>query len=218
MTVDELGIPVLSDPSGASLRKRRDMAGAAVAEFLQEGYAAASMDKIAKRAGVSKPTVYQHYGSKERLFLAVIADVLTRAYADVPPLAAADDLASAEAALTGYLTAWTRRVLAEDVIALRRLVIGEVARFPQLGRLWFRVTGELMDAPLERALADLTAKGVLDVAEPALAVRQLIGLTLAGPQLVVTFLPGEEPARLDATVAAGVAVFCGHYAAVASRP
>lgn len=212
--VDEHGIPVIAEPVSASERKRASIVDAAVAEFLREGYAAASMDKIAKRAGVSKPTIYQHFGNKERLFLAVIAGVLTDAYDGLEPLAA--DIADTSAlgrAFTAYLAAWSRRVLCDDILALRRLVIGEVARFPQLGRLWFKITREMMDAPLIETVARLDGS-LLTAPDPERAVRQLIGMTLGGLQLVLTFLPDEraEDRDIDGTVAAGVEVFLSHYA------
>ncbi|GIG67609.1 TetR/AcrR family transcriptional regulator [Phytomonospora endophytica] len=212
--VDEYGIPVIAEPVSASERKRASIVDAAVAEFLREGYAAASVDKIAKRAEVSKPTIYQHFGSKERLFLAVIAGVLTDAYDGLEPLASdITGLSALRESLTAYLASWSRRVLCDDILALRRLVIGEVARFPQLGHLWFKITREMMDAPLIGLLTELDGD-LLAVPDPERAVRQLIGMTLGGLQLVLTFLPEEraEDRDIDGTVAAGVDVFLSHYA------
>ncbi|MEL6930182.1 MAG: TetR/AcrR family transcriptional regulator, partial [Cyanobacteria bacterium J06600_6] len=48
----------------------------AMKEFLQNGYAGTSMDKVAKSAGVSKATVYSHFGDKENLFNAVMQDLV----------------------------------------------------------------------------------------------------------------------------------------------
>ena len=48
----------------------------AIAEFLKSGYAATSMDKVAKTAGVSKATIYSHFGDKESLFNAVVQDLV----------------------------------------------------------------------------------------------------------------------------------------------
>src|SRR5437764_7215203 len=97
--VDEYGIPIIADPVSASERKRHAIVDAACAEFLREGYSASSMDEIARRAGVSKPTIYSHFGNKERLFLAVIGGELTKVYAGVDPrgakLAQAPDLRAA---------------------------------------------------------------------------------------------------------------------------
>src|SRR5689334_18399264 len=57
---------------GRTVAKRRVIAKAATDVFLRHGYVAASMDEVAAVAGVSKQTVYKHFGSKEQLFLAVI--------------------------------------------------------------------------------------------------------------------------------------------------
>jgi TetR/AcrR family transcriptional regulator of autoinduction and epiphytic fitness len=218
--VDEYGIPIIADPVNASERKRAAIVEAACAEFLREGYAASSMDEIARRAGVSKPTIYKHFGNKERLFLAVIGGELTKVYAGVDPksanLTAAPDL---RAALIDFMMAWTRRVLREDFAALRRLVIAEVGRFPQLGRFWYRITHTMMDSRLVEAFAELHERGVLDIPDPQLAMRQLIGLTLSGPQLLQTFMPDFEivDAGVEATIAGGVDVFLSHYGRPGAR-
>jgi AcrR family transcriptional regulator len=212
--VDERGIPIIDEPVSSSQRRRRAIVDAAVAEFLREGYSAASVEEIARRARVSKPTIYNHFGNKERLFLAVIAGVLTNAYTGIDPqsskITEASDLG---AALTAYIGAWSRRVLCEDILALRRLVIGEVSRFPQLGRLWFDLTHEMMDTPLIEALTALDERKTLRIPDPRQAARQLIGMTLGALQLIHTFLPEREldDADFDQTIAEGVAVFLSHY-------
>jgi len=212
--VDERGIPIIDEPAGSSLRKRQSISGAALGEFLREGYSAASVDVIARQAGVSKPTIYKHFGNKERLFLAVIGGVLTDAYADLDPQSdRITEAADLGAALTAFLGNWAGRVLGEDILALRRLVIGEVSRFPQLGQLWFDLTHEMMDTPLIEAVAELGRRGVLRVPDPRLAVRQLIAMTLGSLQLIETFVPGREidGAEPDRIIAEGVAVFLSHY-------
>jgi len=60
-----------NDSSSRSLRKRAEILEAAADTFCDEGYEAASMDRIAERADASKRTVYNHFGSKEELFHAV---------------------------------------------------------------------------------------------------------------------------------------------------
>lgn len=213
--VDEYGIPIIADPVSASGRKRQAIVDAAAAEFLREGYSASSMDEIARRASVSKPTIYSHFGNKERLFLAVIGGALTKVYAGVDPtsvkIAQAPDLRSA---LIEFMEVWSRRVLREDFAGLRRLVIAEVGRFPQLGRFWYRITHVMMDTHLVEAFAELHERGVLEVPDPNRAMRQLIGLTLSGPQLLQTFMPDFEidDAELEAAIADGVDVFLARYA------
>ncbi|MFC4907043.1 TetR/AcrR family transcriptional regulator [Actinomadura gamaensis] len=217
--LDELGIPIIAVPVSSSERKRRAIEEAAVAEFVREGYAGASVDSIATRAKVSKPTVYKHFGNKERLFLAVIGGYLRTGYTGLAPLAARiTEAPDPRAALVEYLDAWVRIVLREDIMTLRRLVIGEVERFPQLGAVWAEINSH-NDADLTTALTTLTERGVLDVPDPRPAVRQLIAMTVGAAQLIRTFRPSYEFAdgELENLVSSGVDVFLSHYRA-AGRP
>ncbi|KQX59413.1 MULTISPECIES: TetR/AcrR family transcriptional regulator [unclassified Streptomyces] len=212
---DEYGIPIIPDPADAASRKRRAIIDAALAEFLAEGYSAASMDAITRSSGVSKATIYKHFGSKERLFLAVIGGVLPQTYAGLEPShAALADAPDLRAALVRLTTDWARILLRPDIMKLRRLVIGEIDRFPQLGRLWYRVSYEMTNGPLIEAFTALDARGTLDVPDPALAVQQLVGATVGVPQLVRTFSPDAEldDAELTRVIGAGVDLFLAGYA------
>ncbi|BAJ26842.1 MULTISPECIES: TetR/AcrR family transcriptional regulator [Kitasatospora] len=212
--LDEYGIPTIPDPSEAASRKRRAIIDAALAEFLAEGYSAASMDSITKRSGVSKATVYKHVGSKERLFLAVVGGVLPQTYADLTPagttLATAPDLRTG---LIRHTTELARILLRPEIMSLRRLVIGEIDRFPQLGALWYRVTYDMNNAPLVEALTALATRGELDLPDPSLAVQQLFAATAGIPQLIHTFAPTTpaDPATLATQIAAGVDLFLARY-------
>ncbi|MFC9593165.1 TetR/AcrR family transcriptional regulator [Streptomyces sp. NPDC056944] len=213
--IDEYGIPIIPDPADAASRKRQAIIDAALAEFLAEGYSAASMDAITRGSGVSKATIYKHFGSKERLFLAVIGGVLPKTYADLEPanstIADAPDL---RAALVRLTTDWARILLRPDIMSLRRLVIGEIDRFPQLGQLWYRVSYDMNNGPLIEAFIELNARGTLDAPDPALAVQQLVAATVGVPQLVRTFSPDAEiaDAELTRVISSGVDLFLARYA------
>ncbi|MFG2820053.1 TetR/AcrR family transcriptional regulator [Kitasatospora sp. NPDC048365] len=215
---DEYGIPIIPDPADAASRKRRAIIDAALAEFLAEGYSAASMDAITAKSGVSKATIYKHFGSKERLFLAVVGGLLPRTYADLAPagatIAAAPDVRTG---LVRHASELARILLRPEIMSLRRLVIGEIDRFPQLGQLWYRVTYDMNNGPLIEALTELTATGALHVPDPELAVQQLVAATVGIPQLVQTFAPATEPdaTALTTTIESGVDLFLARYAAVA---
>ncbi|MFI6445003.1 TetR/AcrR family transcriptional regulator [Kitasatospora sp. NPDC050543] len=214
--VDEYGIPIIPDPSDAAQRKRQAIIDAALAEFLREGYSAASMDAITSRSGVSKATIYKHFGNKERLFLAVVGGILPTTYNDLKPfnstIATAPDL---RAALITLTLDWTRILLRPDIMSLRRLVIGEIDRFPQLGQLWYRVSYDMNNGPLIEAFTELSERGVLDAPDPALAVQQLVATTVGVPQLVRTFRPEAEldDAELTRQITSGVDLFLARYAA-----
>ena len=70
-----------------SEQKRNDIRNAASEIFITQGFEAASMDKIAALAGVSKRTVYSHFGSKEELFAHIITNFceIKREELDVKP-------------------------------------------------------------------------------------------------------------------------------------
>ncbi|MFG3049953.1 TetR/AcrR family transcriptional regulator [Kitasatospora sp. NPDC048239] len=212
---DEYGIPIIPDPTDAAQRKRQAIIDSALAEFLAEGYSAASMDAITSGSGVSKATIYKHFGSKERLFLAVIGGLLPRTYAGLESCTAtlvqAPDLREALIDLTA---AWARILLRPDIMSLRRLVIGETERFPQLGQLWYRVSYDMINGPLTEAFAELNGLGRLATPDPELAVQQLVAVTLGLPQLMSTFAPGTElaEARLTDLVTSGVDLLLARYA------
>lgn len=217
--VDEFGIPVLAEPVNASQRKRAAIIAAALAVFLDEGYTAASVDAIAAKAGVSKPTIYNHFGNKERLFLAVIAGTLPASFAPlaepVAELRATDDVAGGFHRL-GLAMAVT--VTDDDVLRLRRLVIGEVDRFPQLGHLWHRLGPSWFNTEMVAVFEHLIERGVLRMDDPDLAAQQLTALTVGVPQLIRTFqpdvpLPAETVRHM---VESGITVFLAAYAVPAS--
>lgn len=95
-------------------KKRNEILRGAEDVFLKKGYELASMDEISERAGVSKRTVYNHFGSKEQLFETIIDAMLSqRRYLEAAPYAADKPLkeqlrAIAEAEI--YLIDTPRRV------------------------------------------------------------------------------------------------------------
>ena len=64
---------------------KRKIKDAATAEFTRRGPAGTTIERIAKRAGVNKERVYNYFGSKDRLFSAILRDELTKAAEAVPP-------------------------------------------------------------------------------------------------------------------------------------
>ena len=142
------------------------------------------MDEVAAASRVSKQTVYKHFGSKETLFIEVVGSMTTATgdgvYDPVP-----DSDALPVENLTRYLEDYAsnqlRKVLNPDVLQLRRLVIGESGRFPNLGR-------ELHERGPMRAIRNLTAlftalreRGLLDIEEPTRAAAEFNWLVMGEP-------------------------------------
>ncbi|MFE0156678.1 TetR/AcrR family transcriptional regulator [Nonomuraea sp. NPDC059007] len=97
--------------------------------FLAGGFAGASVDEVAALASTSKRTVYGFFGDKKGLFTEDIEAAEHRSHDSVEALAASQDLAT-------DLRAFARRhvvnVTQPHIMRLRRLVIGEAERFPDL--------------------------------------------------------------------------------------
>src|SRR5919106_5351539 len=137
--------------------------------FLADGYEA-DLDDIAQTAGVSKKTIYNVIGSKERLFRETLPDTLSAAERLSAELGAllisADDV---EAALRDVAVRLSEVVLSEPILNLRRLLIGVADRFPALVQDYYeRAPGRTL-ATLGEAFAELHRRGAAEGAGPAVA-------------------------------------------------
>lgn len=195
--------------------KRRVIAKAATAVFLRDGYVSASMDEVAAVAGVSKQTVYKHFGSKEQLFLGVIQQaidgVLDEFFAALATsFPGSDDL---EGDLVRLGRILLTRVLNSELMAVRRLVIAEVGRFPQLGRAWWESGPRALAAALADSLRRLAERGELRIDDPFSAASDFNWLVVSRPQNMVMFGVADtfSPAEVDEFVTAAVSVFLRAY-------
>ncbi|MFY1577563.1 TetR/AcrR family transcriptional regulator [Verrucosispora sp. WMMD703] len=161
---------------------RRGILDAALIEFLEHGYVAAGMDRIAARAGVSKVTVYAHFTDKHGLFEAVFTGAIAEAEragsAYVEALADSDDLPRD---LRAFAREHIATVTAPHLLQLRRMLIGEAGRFPELARAWHRAAPERGHATLAAAITRLAERGLLRAPDPLLAAQYLNYLILSIP-------------------------------------
>jgi AcrR family transcriptional regulator len=147
---------------------------AAERAFLAAGFGAVSMDQIAREAGASKATVYAHFAGKEELFGAVIAHVSARHFHDFSVEAL--DPVDIEASLRVLVTRFLDLVLSPEAIAVNRIIIGEVARFPALGDVFWAAGPERTRAQIEVFLRRADKAGTLAAPNACLAAEQLVAL------------------------------------------
>ena len=152
---------------GRTAQKRRAILEAATKVFLRDGYLGASMDEIAQLADVSKQTIYKRFGSKEALFLEIVAG-LTNAgsdavHGDIPELAPDGDL---QAYLEEYAHRQLRIVLTPRLMQLRRVVIGEASRFPELGKALYESGPRRAMAAMAAMVSRLADRGLLRIGDP----------------------------------------------------
>jgi AcrR family transcriptional regulator len=132
-----------------------ELLSAALQVFGERGFAATKLDEVAKRAGVSKGTVYLYFDSKEALFKAAVESAVKPALEAGEALAADQSLPPPEALRT-FVLWWWEKVGASDIGALPKLLVAEVGNFPELGE-WFH---ENLVMRGKRAVASIIERGV----------------------------------------------------------
>lgn len=196
-------------------RKRRTILDAAETLFLRNGYRGTSIDEIAALAAVSKPTVYKHFADKERLFTEIVVSTVDEAsdpvYDEVREL---EDSGDVGADLRDLARRQLAVVMQPRLMQLRRLVIGEVGRFPELGRTFYERGPGRTTAVLADAFDRLAERGVLELQDPLLAAAHFNWLIMSAPMNRAMLLGHDEPpapAELDRYADSGVQVFLAAY-------
>ena len=149
-------------------RKRRLLLLAATEIFLDKGYDGTRMEDVAMKAAVSKPTVYRFFSDKEQLFAEIVQattgeiDELIRLV--IETLA---EQTGVESSLIVLARRFISVLMQPRILRLRRLVMANAERFPDVGRSWY-------ERGFERVLA------TLGTSFQSLADRKLLHTTLAG--------------------------------------
>jgi TetR/AcrR family transcriptional repressor of mexJK operon len=184
--------------------------------FLRQGYAGTTMDDIAALAGLTKRTLYNNYPDKDTLFTEIVADVIAYAEAFARGLREQFTVGITRRNLRTALGDLGRRlalgIVRPEVIALRRLLIGEGRAFPKLGKEYYdRAPGQVM-AALASGFEHLGRIGVLRVTDGRRAAAQFAYL-VAGEPLDRAMLVGASPPREHVLACArdGVKTFLARY-------
>ncbi len=157
----------------------REICAAALDVFTEKGFAAARLDEIARRAGVSKGTLYLYFKDKEDLFRAVVRDTVAPNVGALRDAAMVSDLPFAAVA-NMFLSRFADLAQRLPVGAVAKMVIGESGNFPELAKVWHdQVAGPaigLLTGLIEKA----QAKGEVRGGDPRLHAFTLMGPMLMG--------------------------------------
>ncbi len=199
-----------------SARKRRAILAAATTLFLRDGYRGTSMDEIAALAAVSKQTVYKQFADKQSLFseivVATVSEISDPVHDEVLKL---EDSGDVEADLRGLARRLLRRVMQPRILQLRRLVIGEAGRFPELGRTFYEQGPGRTITALAAVFERLAEQGVLHLDDPQVAAAHFNWLVMSTPLNRAMFLGDDQPParrELNRYADAGVRAFLAAYA------
>lgn len=179
--------------------------------FLRDGFEGASVDDIAREAGVSKATLYSYFPDKRLLFTEVASTECRR---------------QADAALQvidfGAPPATVLRLAAVHIVAFMasdfgrrifRICVAEADRFPALGVEYYRSGPELAREKLGAYLRLAAARGELAIDDFDLAADQFAELCRAGihAKLIFGIAPAPSAAEIDRTIDGAVATFLARY-------
>lgn len=164
-------------------RKRTAIVEAATILFLERGYQGTSTEQIAAAASASKQTIYNHFGGKEQLFREIIlgvGSVTAERFVEALPAVFAEitDTDQLDAALNALARRYLATVTSPKLLALRRLIIGEAHRFPDLAHDYYKRAPAFTYAALAAGFADLTRRGILHTPDPDIAAEHFADLVV----------------------------------------
>ena len=191
--------------------KRRQVMDGARAAFLNAGFDGASMNDIARAAGVSKGTLYAYFDSKEQLFEALIREDKEQQAERLcvfPP-----EGGDPAALLREFGCRLLEMTMRPEAVAQVRVVIATTPRFPRLGQAFYEAGPAYGVGRLAEQLEAFSQRGALNVANPVLAARQFINLCCADFHKQVLFGVVEAPTReaIEAAVDQTVELFLKVY-------
>ncbi|MEO6340455.1 MAG: TetR/AcrR family transcriptional regulator [Caulobacteraceae bacterium] len=175
-----------------------EIVAAALAVFGDKGFAAARLDDIAKRAGVSKGALYLYYETKEDLFRAVVRQAVAPNVSRMR-----EALAAFPGPFPVFLAMFAQMIAANlgqaPVGPIAKMIIGEGRNFPELARYWHDEVVAPMLAALAGAIERSQAQGEVRPGDPRLYALQMIGPFLMAAIWRETFTPiGAEPIDIEA--------------------
>lgn len=156
------------------LAKQDAILHAARDEFFDVGYAAASIERIAQAAEVSKVTIYNHYQGKENLFSAVVEGQCARMRIAVDD--ALGDSQDFRAELIAFGQSMVAFLSSDEILRFDRRLAGEIERYPEMGTLFLDAGPHRLRQMLTEAMARAMDDGHIERADPYVAASHLFGI------------------------------------------
>lgn len=167
------------------IANERRILEAALKVFSETGFSGATMDAVAAGAGLTKPTLYQYFDSKDQLFSAMMLqkrDQMLDVFEHPSVGGMVQDL---------HVFSWdyARTVMRPDLLSLARLIIGEVQRFPEIGQAYQSSGPDRLLKGIMAYLDQQRSAGRLAFADAELAAQDLWGLILSAPRTQALYQP-----------------------------
>ena len=207
--IEETAIVRPGRPKDAT--KREEIVAAATELFMENGYELTSMEAVARKANVSKLTIYSHFADKSELFRAICQYRCDKL--GMPDSFAPESQWSPEEALTSIARRTSEKIFRTDSLRMMRMVQAEATRHPEIVQTYYEVGPRRIKTAFADLLRIFDEKKLLTVPDPARAAEQCFSL-LKGERLQRTLLfmmsaPDEN--EMEAHIKATVDMFLAAY-------
>ncbi|MBB3169197.1 TetR/AcrR family transcriptional regulator [Simiduia aestuariiviva] len=168
-----MNTPAKKATRGRSEEKRQQIIRAASHLFTEQGYLSTSMDQVAEAAGVSKQTVYSHFGAKDDLFRFCVED---RCIANAMNDEVLNDKAPLRDVLVRFAQHFQELIQSREAVQLCRLCAANAEIHPEISQMFFAAGPAQVELTLQRFLARKVTQGELCCDDVAMAADQLLSL------------------------------------------
>jgi len=191
--------------------KRQQILDAAVSLFTEQGYAATSMDLIAKNADVSKQTVYSHFGSKDELFSASVEYKCESLHILDLSL---DDLSDPQTILLKLAQNFTDFITSKEACAVHKICVFESTTYPQVSEMFYKAGPLRVTNEVTLLMAKLHQQKILDIENPKQAALQFLNMMKGELWMQTEFNIKDRisPEEVEKYLRASVAFFIRGYA------
>jgi len=194
----------------SDLAKREAILDVASRRFMEDGYAATSIEQIAADAGVSKVTIYSHFGDKRGLFTVAVereCEKIRTAFTldDMPAGSIRERLQAIGEAIAAFLSR-------PEMIRFDRRIAAETEHDPAIGQAFLKAGPWRMKSAFSAFLAHATSAGELCISDPDLAAEQFAAMTKGMGDLEQRFGSPRDAETDHRRIAGAVDVFLAAYA------
>ncbi|MGQ7829906.1 TetR/AcrR family transcriptional regulator [Altererythrobacter sp. Z27] len=197
--------------------KREAIVAAAAESFFVQGFAASSIEQIAASAGVSKVTVYNHFGDKRALFAAAVECECEkmRGYFSIDTQLSGSSIGERLTAIGEAMVAFLSQ---PKMVQFERRVAAETEHEPEIGHAFLKAGPWRMKAAFSAFLAFANERGELKIADPELAAEQFASMCKGMGDLERRFGAVPDSADNSRRIAGAVEMFLNAYAPETSDP
>nr|WP_153670289.1 TetR/AcrR family transcriptional regulator [Phyllobacterium sp. SYP-B3895] len=175
--------------------------------FVELGFQATTLDNVAKRAKISKLSIYRHFENKEALFSAAIA---ARCHQFAPQAVIEGVDGSAEEQLMAAGSSLLRTLLSPDVRSVEAMVMADKTNQRSLSKLFYEAGPANVIDQIEALLRQLHAKAVLNVPDPLQSARLFAALIKGSDLLMIARFDearAEDDKEVESYCRSAVAMF-----------